>query len=142
MTSPKRAKRPPIHMIDTEADTLTELALAKQEQLPLVCQLLLGEIDRATIRRAAAVPDDVVTMKATVSFVDETGGARRTVQIVYPGDADISAGRISILTPIGAGLIGLRIGQSITWPDRDGREHILTIVEVQRPVLAADKLSA
>lgn len=136
MTSRKRAKRPPIHMIDTEADTLTELALAKQEQLPRVCELLLGEIDRATIRRAAHVPADVVTMKARVNFVDETSGARRTVQIVYPGDADISVGRISILTPVGAGLIGLRIGQSIAWPDRDGQEHVLTIVDVERPAIA------
>jgi regulator of nucleoside diphosphate kinase len=53
------------------------------------------------------------------------------VKLVYPQDADIEAGRISILTPIGAGLIGLAQGDSIVWPDRDGQERILRIVRVE-----------
>ncbi|WP_296220348.1 GreA/GreB family elongation factor, partial [uncultured Sphingomonas sp.] len=56
--------------------------------------------------------------------------ARRMVELVYPGDADIAQGRVSILTPIGAGLIGMRAGRSISWPDRDGRERLLRIVSV------------
>lgn len=137
MTTRKKAKRPSIHMIDTQADALTQLALGKEEQLPQVCELLLEEIDRATIHAAAKIPADVVTMRATVTFVDEGSGANRTVQLVYPGEADISAGRISILTPVGAGLIGLREGQSITWPDRDGHERTLSIVKVEQPRAAA-----
>ena len=62
----------------------------------------------------------------------QASGADRTVELVYPRDADISAGRMSILTPVGAGVIGLRTGQSILWPDRDGRERKLTIVKVQQ----------
>ena len=60
----------------------------------------------------------------------QASGADRTVELVYPRDADISARRVSILTPVGAGVIGLRTGQSILWPDRDGRERKLTIVKV------------
>jgi regulator of nucleoside diphosphate kinase len=60
----------------------------------------------------------------------QASGADRTVELVYPRDADIYAGRVSILTPVGAGVIGLRTGQSILWPDRDGRERKLTIVKV------------
>ena len=60
----------------------------------------------------------------------QASGADRTVELVYPRDADISAGRVSILTPVGAGVIGLRTGQSILRPDRDGRERKLTIVKV------------
>lgn len=60
----------------------------------------------------------------------QASGADRKVELVYPRDADISAGRVSILTPVGAGVIGLRTGQSILWPDRDGRERKLTIVKV------------
>lgn len=59
----------------------------------------------------------------------QASGADRTVELVYPRDADISAGRVSILTPVGAGVIGLRTGQSILWPDRDGRHRKLTIVK-------------
>lgn len=136
MTTARAAKSPPIQMIDREADRLTQLALSKEEDLPQVCGLLLREINRATIRPAARFPSNIVTMQSRVTFVDGATGAERTVQLVYPGNADISAGRISILTPVGAGLIGLGEGQSILWPDRDGHERKLTIVKVEQ---AADR---
>lgn len=126
--------RPPIHMIDHEADALAALAIGAQDRLPQVSALLLAEIDRAAIHAPGDIPPDAVTMNARVEFVDEAsragGGGGRTVQLVYPGQADIAFDRISILTPVGAGLIGLRAGQSILWPDREGRERRLTIVRV------------
>ena len=127
-----QAVRPHIHMIDSEADTLTELTLLKQRDSINLYEGLLDEIDRATICRRSDIPSDVVTMGSDVTFVDAKSGAERTVRLVYPGDADISTGRISILTPIGAGLIGLSVGQSINWPDR-GDDHMLTIVAVRQP---------
>ncbi|HWW57307.1 MAG TPA: nucleoside diphosphate kinase regulator [Sphingopyxis sp.] len=131
--SRSKAARPKIRMIDSEADTLTELTLQKQHEHARLYELLLGEIDRATICSAESMPANVVTMGSQVTFLDEKSGAERTVSIVYPGEADISGGRISIMTPIGAGLIGLSIGQSIQWPDRNGVEHKLTIIAVQQP---------
>ena len=131
MTKRAPAKRPAIHMIDTEADTLTDLALARRERSP-AAELLLQEIDRAKIHAAAKMPADVVTMHSKVEFVDEGNGQSRTVELVYPADADISAGRLSILTPVGAGLIGMREGQSILWPDREGQQRRLAIVKVVR----------
>jgi len=128
------AARPPIHMIDTEADALTALAIGAEERLPQVSAMLLEEIARADIHPAGEIPADVVTMHASVEFADEASGTTRTVQLVFPKEADISAGRVSIMTPVGAGLIGLREGQSILWPDRDGHERRLRIVKVrQRP---------
>ena len=120
-------------MIDSEADTLTELTLQKQRDSINLYEELLHEIDRAAICTRANISPDVVTMGANVTFVDGKNGAERTVRLVYPGDADISAGRISILTPVGAGLIGLSVGQSINWPDRGGEDHRLTIIAVQQP---------
>ncbi|WP_150295469.1 GreA/GreB family elongation factor, partial [Sphingobium estronivorans] len=112
---PKRA-RPPVHLIDIEAEGLTNLALGIADSMPQVSELLLDEIARAQTHRAERIPPDVVTMHSSVEFVDEASGVDRTVQIVYPAQADIAAGRISILPPIAAGLIGLREGQSINWP--------------------------
>src|SRR3546814_3263969 len=71
-------------------------------------------------------------MGSGVTFIDEKSRAERTVRLVYPAEADIAEGRMSILTPVGAGLIGLSVGQSINWPDRGGIEHRLTIVAVER----------
>ena len=126
----KAVKRPPIHMIDSQADMIADLAYNAEARLPQVSALLIEEIDRAKIYAADKIPADVVTMGATVEFVDEHSGADRTVQLVLPGEADIAAGRVSILTPVGAGLIGMREGQTITWPDRDGQERQLRIVKV------------
>lgn len=127
------AERPPIIMIAAEADALADIALRLQDRHPHVSRLLLEEIGRADTRDAADMPDDVVTMGSTVEFQDEKSGERHVVELVYPKDADIGAGRLSILTPVGAGLIGLRTGQSISWPDRTGKERLLTIARVARP---------
>lgn len=123
---------PAIHLIDTEADILADLAVSIEDRLPQVSELLLREIGRATIRSRESIGSDVVTMHATIEFIDEASGASRSVELVYPKDADISAGRISILTPVGAGLIGLREGQSILWPDREGRQRRLKVVQVRQ----------
>ena len=137
MTTNTASRRPPIHMIDVEADALTNLALGAASRMPDVSEQLLGEIARAKLQSAARIAPDIVTMHSTVEFLDEASGADRTVELVYPRDADISAGRVSILTPVGAGLIGLRTGQSIFWPGRDGRERKLTIVKVLQKKPAA-----
>ena len=133
MTTTKATRRPPIHMIDTEADTLSDLALAVEERSPQVAELLLREIGRATLKRAGAIGPDVITMGATAEFVDQASGNTYRYQLVYPKDADITVGKISVLSPVGAGLIGLHTGQSILWPDRDGHERELTVLSVSRP---------
>lgn len=132
MMKKKAGRRPAIHMIDTEAETLAELAVTVADRLPDVSALLLEEIERATLHSARRIPADIVTMRAMVDFLDEASGLSRTVQLVYPGDADIAAGRVSILTLVGAGLIGLREGQSILWPGRDGHRRMLAITRVER----------
>ncbi|MBA3942324.1 MAG: transcription elongation factor GreAB, partial [Sphingopyxis sp.] len=100
----KGAAMPPIRMIDSEADALTELTLQQQRDSIRFCELLLDEIDRAAICDRADIPANVVTMGSQVTFRDEKSDAERTVRLVYPGEADISAGKMSILTPVGAGL--------------------------------------
>jgi regulator of nucleoside diphosphate kinase len=54
------------------------------------------------------------------------------VTLVLPGGADIAEGKVSVLTPIGAALIGLSTGQSIDWTARDGRTHRLTVEHVEK----------
>ena len=125
-------KRPPIQMLESEAERLTDLAISVQDRLPEVSALLIQEIGRAKMHGADRIPADVVTMHSTVRFTHSASGKDYSYKLVYPKDADIAAGRISILTPVGAGLIGLREGQSILWPDRDGNERSLAITSVSR----------
>lgn len=125
------ADRPVIHLTVSECDKLSELALNAQKRHPLASTMLLSELDRAELHQEGMLPDQTVAMDSTIEFVDEGNGTRRVVQLVYPHEADISSGRISILTPVGAGLIGMTAGSSILWPARDGQERMLRIVDVR-----------
>ena len=91
------------------------------------------EVARATVVPSGEMPADIVNIGSEVAFRDETTGRERTVTVVMPPDADIARGRVSVLTPIGAALIGLRTGASISWETRDGEERRLTVLRVSRP---------
>ena len=127
------ALRPPIHMLDRESDLLGDLALQMEQRHPVVSAMLLAEIERAEIHSQASLPSDAVTIGSEVEFFDLAHERTHHVRIVMPAEADIAAGRISVLTPIGAGLIGLSEGQSIDWPDLEGRERRIRIVSVRQP---------
>lgn len=133
MTAHRKAQaRPPIQIRETDAERISNLAIEAEERLPQVAELLLGELNRAKVVQDSRLPPDVVAMQSTVKFVDETSGVERTLQLVYPQEADIEAGRISILSLVGAGLLGLRPGQSISWPNRAGKQRALRIMEVDQ----------
>jgi len=132
----KATRLPPIHMIDIEAERLSNLALSVESRMPAVSALLIRETGRARLHSAVKIPADVVTMGSEVEFLDDSWDSSRTVTLVYPGDADISGGRISILTPVGAALIGLRSGHSILWPDRS-----LTVLNVRQRPQSGDEQS-
>jgi regulator of nucleoside diphosphate kinase len=125
--------RPVIHLSAEECDTLSALALSVEHKHPRSAAMLLAELDRAELCEAAKLPPQTVSMNSRIEFVDEGNGVHRTVQLVYPQDADIEAGRVSILTPIGAGLIGMSAGRAIAWPDREGHVRSLRIVNVTPP---------
>ena len=127
------ALRPPIHMLDRESDLLGDLALQMEQRHPVVSAMLLAEIERAEIHNQASLPPNAVTIGSEVEFFDVAHERTHRVRIVMPAEADIAAGRISVLTPIGAGLIGLSEGQSIDWPDLEGRERRIRIVTVRQP---------
>lgn len=129
MTKTGRIPLPKIVVSEEEQERLSALAAAIADRNPEVSEELLIEMERARVVKVGKVPEDVVRMNSEVEY-ESDDGQRRRVKLVYPADADISAGRISILTPIGAALIGLSQGQSITWSSRDGREHRLTVLSV------------
>lgn len=93
-------------------------------------ELLDAELHRARIVEPERVPTDVVTMNSEVVYEDCETSATRTVRVVFPKDADADRGRISVLAPIGSALLGLRVGQSITWRVPNGTKR-LRVVDVR-----------
>jgi regulator of nucleoside diphosphate kinase len=107
-------------LIITDRDFLRVKALRPEGQLAT-------ELEDAIVVPADRLPCNVVTMHSRVRYVDETTGARREIQIVYPEQADPAEGRVSVLAPVGAALLGLAVGQTIEWPFPDGRLRRLRV---------------
>ncbi|WP_170004204.1 nucleoside diphosphate kinase regulator [Pseudopontixanthobacter vadosimaris] len=129
--------RPAIHLLDSEADRIADLAYMSKAKAPQAAARLIEEIDRAQIHTSDSLPDDVVTMLSEVDFIDENSGTSRSVTLVWPSEANIDEGRLSILSLVGSGLIGMQQGSSIEWPDRSDTPHILRIEKVSQPARPA-----
>ena len=125
-------RKPRIVVSETDHDRLTRLAEAGLDWEIGVADELQAEMARTRIVPAGRVPADAVRMGSTVEFTSDAGHHMR-VTLVYPAEADIDHGRISVLTPIGAALIGLSVGQSIAWTARGGTRHELTVTGVIQP---------
>jgi len=131
----KNRRKPAITLTNTDHERLSRLAEAYVAKNPVVADELLAELDRAQIVADERISPKIVRMGSTLRFTTDAG-EDRTVTLVFPGEADIEAGKVSILTPIGAALIGLSAGQSIDWTTRDGRTHRLTVESVEPMPLA------
>jgi len=121
--------KPTLVLSEADHKQLTVLALAGLNSSPDLADDLLVEIERARVVPEGEMPAEVVRMNSTVAYRPDNG-AERAVTLVYPADANISEGKISVMTPIGTALIGLAEGQSITWIARDGKKHALTVLSV------------
>jgi regulator of nucleoside diphosphate kinase len=123
---------PRILISKAEEKRLTAIATAASQHVPEASMALLSELERADVLPETAMPADVVRIGSIIEFeVDD--GRRLKVQLVLPENADINAGRISILTPVGAALIGLSPSQAMEWSGNDGKERVLTVLAVSRP---------
>ena len=96
-----------------------------------IAALVADELDRANVLATGRQPQNVVRMRSDVEFRDDVSGKVQTVTLVYPDEADIAQGKISVLTPIGTALIGLTIGEPITWRTRSGELRCLTVLKVR-----------
>lgn len=93
---------------------------------------LADELDRAIVVETEQVPEDVVRMHALCTYIDQCSGAHRQIELVYPDESDPAQGKISVLTPVGSALIGLRVGQEIAWEFPDGSMHHLKVSSVSQ----------
>lgn len=124
------AVRPRIVVAAGEHALLTGLAeRAIERDLP-IGEYLAEELSRAYIVPDESCATNVVRMGSTVTYREDATGRVRTVTLVYPKDANIDQQRISILTPIGAALIGLSPAQTIEWPSPSGTMEKLTVLNV------------
>jgi len=87
-------------------------------------------LDLARVVNPDTVPHNVVTMNSRVLFEDLGTGDHGTVTIVYPADVDAASGRISVLSPVGAALLGEAEGSEVELPLPHGRSRRIRITSV------------
>ncbi|WP_337184820.1 nucleoside diphosphate kinase regulator [Shinella sp.] len=128
-TKTKAVRLPAITIARSEYARLSNLADMLAERDPHAAEQLATELDRAKVVDDARMATGVMRIGSTAEFqIDDE--APQTAELVFPGDADISRQRISVLTPVGAALLGLSAGQSIEWAARDGRVRRLSVIAV------------
>lgn len=121
----------------SERDYQSLLPLIEKYDTP-AAEALDNELGRAKIVRNTELPVDVVAMDSQVTFIDLDTAEESTVTLVYPANANIEQMKISILSPVGTALIGLRVGGKIDWPLPSGKIRHLQVVAVTQ----AEKIHA
>jgi regulator of nucleoside diphosphate kinase len=125
-------KRPPIAIDVNHFSRLSALSSLTKGPAAEVCEYLREELDRAHILSAEKLRPDIVSLGSQVEFRDEQTGKVQEIILVYPFDADIARRRVSVLTPVGAALLGLSVNHTIAFHTRMGERRELTVLKVRR----------
>lgn len=123
-------RRPQIVIDAAQLGHLEDLAYGAETRQPELAALLLTELARAKIVPTEKMPADIITIGRPVTWRDEAADRTQTGTLVWPEEADIAAGRISILTPIGVALLGLKAGAAFDWTTRNGETRALSVLSV------------
>ncbi|NIJ67921.1 nucleoside diphosphate kinase regulator [Xanthomonas sp. 60] len=118
--------------------TVSSLDLARLEALldtPAVSALpgaaaLSDELTRATVLAPEQMPDGIVMMHSRVECEDASKGEKHVLTLVFPREANVDEGKVSVLAPVGSALLGLSVGQSIDWDAPGGRRLELRVTAV------------
>jgi regulator of nucleoside diphosphate kinase len=127
--TPQRRRLPPVAFTASDIDVIDRL-LASGAPTP-ARGLLEAELSRAAVVSDAAARG-VARIGDWVEYRTDDSGPIRRVQLVLPAAADIDQNRVSVLSPVGAALIGLKAGVRFEWTDTRGRHHRLQVLSVGR----------
>jgi len=110
---------------------LTELDFTRLERLHAgLPGELAATLTEAELFPSREVPADVVTMYSMVVVEDLATGRRQQLTLCYPEDADPAQGFVSVLSPVGASLLGLRVGGEARWRTPGGAQCAARVVEL------------
>ena len=127
-----------IYLTSQDRDRLKALAQRTEDKDRGDLAGLMYELSRAVIVPAAEIPGDVITMNSRVRLMDLQDGSVLEYTVVYPGEANFSEGKISIVAPIGAAMIGYKVGDEIEWEVPAGRRHFMVEAVLYQPEAAGD----
>ncbi|GAB3443436.1 nucleoside diphosphate kinase regulator [Massilia solisilvae] len=124
---------PDIIISSQDLDRLEALLETLPASLASSRDALLAELQRADIREPHEIAPTVVTMNSRVRFAVEPSGETFSLTLSYPANMHDGPDRISILSPVGAAMLGLSAGAMIDWPGPDGNTLRVRVLEVCAP---------
>lgn len=128
--TPSTQALPAIYVTEADFEILSNLADAAAGRAP-GGRVLADEMARAVIVEPDEAPRPFVRIGSRVTFQDLSNDQVRDVRISLPRDASIDDNRISVLSPVGAALIGLTAGEAFHWTDPEGRARGVRVLAVQ-----------
>lgn len=124
-------RRPEIRVTESDLNNLKHLLSIHGTRWSWrAVEFLVRELMRAEILDDGTVPANVVTMGSRVEYREQGQSSSQVVTLSYPGEREFFDDAISILTPVGAALLGLAAGQSICYAGPDGHPVTVKILRV------------
>jgi regulator of nucleoside diphosphate kinase len=96
------------------------------------------ELERGQVVAPTKIPPDVITMNSKVRLEDLENGEEMEYTLVFPKDADLSKGNVSVLAPIGTAMLGYRVGDTIEWHVPDGMARLKVKEILYQPESSGD----
>jgi regulator of nucleoside diphosphate kinase len=96
------------------------------------------ELDRAEIVKPQNIPKDVITMRSRVRLRDVDSGNEMVYSLVFPNEAELGQGKISVLAPIGTAMIGYKAEAIIEWEVPAGLRRLRVEEVLYQPEAAGD----
>ena len=133
--------KPTITINELDAERLDALLAQPAYANTDVAAALNIELDRAEILPPSQIPASMVTMNSRVKFRNLSDGEVRVRTLVYPANMTDSSTQLSVMAPVGAALLGLRVGDTIHWELPGGTSTHLEVIELEyQPEAAGDYL--
>jgi regulator of nucleoside diphosphate kinase len=124
---------------ETDYDRLKHLMESPRYRTQaLSASTLREELARGSLVAADRVPTGVVTMNSRVRVRDLDADETEVYTLVYPDDADIDEGKLSILAPVGTALLGARVGHVVEFDAPAGPRRLKIEKVLYQPEAAGD----
>lgn len=81
---------------------------------------LAEEMEKASLVNPEQIPADVITLNSTARLVDQEANEEMVYTLVFPEDADVAQGKISVLAPLGTAMLGYKTGDTFEWETPGG----------------------
>lgn len=129
-----------IHITEYDMERLRELIMDadRSNRGKEYLRNLENELQRGKLVAPKDVPADVITMNSKTRLIDLETKEEMTFTLVFPNEADVRQGKISVLAPIGTAMLGYRVGDTFTWQVPDGMRRLQVQEILYQPEAAGD----